>query len=207
VHGTPSGRLIEGQQLGPNVTPLDEGGEVFAFNTPTPLAAADQNTAGTSQGPFPGTDIYEWRDGRLLLVSDGITGWPDSFAGEGAPRVAGVSRDGRDVFFIVAAQYTPDALESYDRVYDARIGGGFSFPVAPPPCQLEVCQGAPKGAPGDVSPGTSSFSGPGNVKSHPRPKCRRGKVRRRGRCVRKHRKPFKRARHHRAANPNRGGAR
>jgi hypothetical protein len=206
VHGTSAGRLVEGQQLGPNVTPLAAAGDVFAFNTPTPLVTADQNTAGPGQGPFGGTDVYEWRDGRLLLISDGLTGWPDSFAGEGAPRAAGVSRDGRDVFFIAAAQYTPDALESYDRVYDARIGGGFSFPVAPQPCALEVCQGTPKGAPQDAFPGTSSFSGPGNVKSHPVRKCRRGKVRRRRRCVAKHRKRVKRA-NHRDANHNRRVAR
>jgi hypothetical protein len=206
VHGTPSGRLVEGQQLGPDVTPLDERGDVFAFNTPTPLVSADQNTAGPSQGPFVGTDVYEWRDGRQLLISDGLTGWPDSFAGEGAPRAAGVSRSGSDVFLIAAAQYTPDALESYDRVYDARIGGGFSFPVAPPPCQLEVCQGIPRGAPQDVAPGTSSFSGPGNVKPHPPRKCPRGKIRRRGHCVAKHHKRSRRA-HHRGANRNRRSAR
>ena len=205
VHGTSAGRLVEGQQLGPNVTPLNEGGDVFAFNTPTPLVSADQNTAGAGHGPFGGTDVYEWRDGRLLLISDGLTGWPDSFAGEGAPRAAGVSRDGRDVFFIAAARYTPDALESYDRVYDARIGGGFSFPTAPQPCALEVCQGTAKGAPQDAFPGTSSFSGPGNVKSPPRRKCRRGKVRRRGRCVAKHRKRARGA-HRRSANHHHKGA-
>lgn len=208
VHGTPGGRLVEGQQLGPNVTPLDERGDVFAFNTPTPLVSPDQNTAGPSQGAFVGTDVYEWRDGRQLLVSDGLTGWPDSFAGEGAPRAAGVSRSGNDVFFIAAAQYTPDALESYDRVYDARAGGGFSFPVAPPPCQLEVCQGTPKGAPEDVLPGTGSFSGPGNVKASPTgPKCRRGKVRRRRHCVAKHRKRSRRAHRQRADGGNRRAAR
>jgi hypothetical protein len=193
VRGTPAGRLVEGQQLGPNVTPLDEEGDNFVFNTPTPLASADQNTAGAGQGAFVGTDVYEWRDGRLLLVSDGLTGWPDSFAGEGAPRAAGISRDGRDAFFIAAAQYTPDAIESYDRVYDARIGGGFSFPAAPQPCPLEVCQGTPKGAPQDAVPGTAGFSGPGNVKSPPQRKCRKGKVRRRGRCVAKHHKRARRA--------------
>lgn len=206
VRGTPAGRLVEGQQLGPNVTPLDEDGDDFAFSTPTPLVSADQNTAGSGQGAFVGTDVYEWRDGRPLLVSDGLTGWPDSFAGEGAPRAAGVSRDGRDVFFIAAAQYTADALESYDRVYDARVGGGFSFPAAPQPCPLEVCQGTPKGAPQDVLPGTAGFSGPGNVQSPQGRKCRRGKVRRKGRCVAKHHKRARRA-HRRVANHNRGAAR
>ena len=209
ARGTPTGRLVDGQQLGPNISPLDEKGDVFVFNTPTPLTSADQNTAGAGQGAFVGTDVYEWRDGRPLLITDGLTGWPDSLAGEGAPRAAGVSRNGRDAFFIAAAQLTPDAVESYDRVYDARIGGGFSFLGGTrEPCPLEVCQGTPKGAPEDLLPGTSGFSGPGNVKSPPPgPKCRRGEVRRRRHCAAKHRKRSRRGHHHRAASGNRRSAR
>jgi hypothetical protein len=207
VRGTPNGHLVEGQQLGPNLTPLDESGDTFIFNTPTPLVSADQNTAGSGQGAYVGTDVYEWRDGRQLLVSDGLTSWPDMPAGEGGPRAAGLSRSGRDAFFMAAAQYTPDALESFDRVYDARIGGGFSFPRAPQPCSLEVCQGTPKGAPEDLLPGTGSFSGPGNVKPHPRRRCRRGKVRRGRHCVAKRHKRSRHGHRHRAANRNRKGAR
>jgi hypothetical protein len=203
ARGTPTGRLVDGQQLGPNVTPLDEEGDVFVFNAPTALTPDDQNTAGAAQGPFVGTDVYEWRDGRLLLVTDGLTAWPDSLFGEGAPRAAGVSRNGRDAFFIAPAQLTPDAVESYDRVYDARIGGGFSFPGgAQELCPLEVCQGAPKGAPQDALPGTAGFSGPGNVKPLPPRKCRKGKVRRKGHCVVKRHRRARRA-HHQAANTRR----
>ena len=67
------------------------------------------------------------------------------------------------IFFLAATQYTQDALDGYQRLYDARIGGGFEFPKSPPPCPLEVCQGTPKGAPEEQAPGSGSFSGPGNA--------------------------------------------
>ncbi|MET0304959.1 MAG: hypothetical protein ABW196_01870, partial [Solirubrobacterales bacterium] len=44
-------------------------------------------------------------------------------------------------------------------------------------------QGAPR-APEDPTPASAAFEGQGNVKATPTaPRCRKGKVRRRGRCV------------------------
>ncbi len=148
--------------IGPNQTPLSADGETFAFATPTPLLGVDQNTAGPEQDALRGTDVYEWRDGRLLLVTDGLTNWPASLTA--IPHVNGVTPSGRDITFNAAARYTPDALDDYQRLYDAKIGGGIEFPKPPPPCPLEVCQGTPKGAPEEQAPGTSSFSGEGNAK-------------------------------------------
>ena len=51
---------------------LDAVGD-FAFTTSTPLVSADQNTARSGQDPSRGDDLYEWRDGRLLLVTDGTS--------------------------------------------------------------------------------------------------------------------------------------
>jgi hypothetical protein len=151
---------------GPNITPVSDDGSVFAFATPTPLVKADQNTPGPGGNPRSGTDIYEWRDGRLLLVSDGLTNWPATETGIQVPVVDGVGRSGRDLYFTAAAQYTPDALDGFARLYDARIGGGFEFPTPPKPCPLEVCQGTPKGAPEEAAPATRGFSGPGNAQPH-----------------------------------------
>jgi NHL repeat len=158
---------------------LDEAGQTAAFATPTALVSGDQNSAGAGQDPKVGQDVYEWRDGRLLLVTDGLTDWS-----AGGPIATAISPSGRDLFFNAYAQYTPDALDAYQRVYDARIGGGFTYPKAPPPCPLEVCQGTPKGTPEERAPGTGSFVGPGNATVKPA-SCRKGKVRRRGRCVAK----------------------
>jgi hypothetical protein len=138
---------------------LSADGDTYAFTTTAPLLPADQNTARAGEDPNAGKDLYEWRDGKLLLVTDGNTSW----SGFG-PRLSGISPSGRDVYFTVWQRLTADAPDSFGRLYDARIGGGFEFPVPPPPCALEVCQGEPKGAPGDVTGASELNTGPGNVK-------------------------------------------
>jgi hypothetical protein len=189
--------------LGSNRGPLSADGGDFAFATPTPLVAADQNTAGAGQDPAAGTDVYEWREGKLLLVSDGLSNWP---VGQ-TPRVAGITPSGHDIFFAAAAQYTQDALDGYSRLYDARIGGGFEFPRPPKPCPLEVCQGTPKGAPEEAAPGTATVAGVGNVSSAGRVSCAKPKrkVRKGGktRCV----KPARNRHVHKRTNHSRRAAR
>jgi hypothetical protein len=181
---------------GANISPLTSDGDFF-FVTPTPLYPADQNTAPSGQDPLNGDDLYEWRDGRLLLVTDGKT---ETKLGE-YPEFAGVSADGRNVFFNQWAALTPDAIDSVQRLYDARVGGGFEFPPAPVPCSLEACQGIASPPPSDGTPASLSFSGPGNqvnkevspklcgggkcVKSHQQKRCVKGKVLKHGKCVKK----------------------
>ncbi len=185
-----------------NLTPLADDG-TFAFATTTPLVGADQNTPGVGQNPQAGTDVYEWRDGRQLLVSDGLNNW----SGGIVPDVVGVSPSGHDVYFAASTQYTPDALDAFRRFYDARIGGGISFPPPPKPCPLEVCQGTPKGAPEEQAPGTGTFVGPGNVAGTPPARCRKGKVRRKGRCVAKKSQRAKKHAQSKRANHDRRNAR
>ncbi len=190
-----------GENAGANKTVLSADGSIFAFATPYALLPADQNTARAGQNPVVGTDVYEWRAGRLLLITDGLTQWPP----DSQPGVTAISPSGNDVFFLAAAQYTPDALDSYMRLYTARIGGGFEFPPPPKPCPLEVCQGTPKGAPAEQAPGTGSFTGPGNVSAPARRSCPKGmrKVRKGGktRCskTRGEKRNHKRAKHQRRA--------
>jgi hypothetical protein len=188
-------------EAGANKTALAADGETFAFSTATPLVGADQNTARTGEETSVGTDVYEWRDGRQLLVSDGLTRWPD----DEKPVPSAITPSGRDLFFTAPAQYTADAIDGFRRLYDARIGGGIEFPAAPKPCPLEVCQGTPKGAPEEPTPGTSSFQAPGNPAKKAKG-CPKGRVRKHGRCgVKSHKGKAKS--HRRAAGPNRGSAR
>ncbi len=188
---------------GPNLTPLSDDGDL-AFSTPTALVPADQNTARPGRDPNVGRDIYEWRDGRLLLVTDGLTAGVDKLYG--GPSVAGVTPSGRDIFFTQPARLTPDATDAYRRLYDARIGGGFDFSPPPPPCPLDACQGTPKGAPEESRPASADFAGAGNASPAPSTRCRKGKVRRRGRCVaKKHKQRAKRAKQR--ADHNRRAAR
>jgi hypothetical protein len=181
--------------VGPNQTPLAADGNTIAFTTPTALVPIDQNTAAPGQSADRGMDAYEWRDGRLLLVSDGLTNWAGS---NSVPSVEGITPSGKDILFSAAAPYTPDALDDYQRLYDAKIGGGIEFPKPPPPCPLEVCQGTPKGAPEEAAPGTGSFAGQGNAK--PKRASHKKKHKKR------HRKAHKKASQQRA-NDNRRTAR
>jgi WD40-like Beta Propeller Repeat len=181
--------------------PTSADGMTVAFPTATPLIGSDQNTPKAGTDPRVGTDIYEWRDGRLLLVTDGLTSWASrggQFAAE-SPRIAAIDPSGRDIFFSAPVAYTPDALDGYRRLYDARIGGGIDFPEQPTPCPLEVCQGTPKGAPEESPPGSSDFLGAGNAVADPN-SCSKARVRRHGRCAarsRKHKRARTRANHHR----------
>lgn len=180
-------KVVESTTFRP--APLSVDGQTLAFATPEPLLPADLNTASGGQKPEQGNDVYEWRDGRVSLVTDGATTW-SSNQGGGAdetedPVVAGVSTSGRDIFFTATAAYTPDAPDTYRRLYDARIGGGFDFPEPPPPCPLELCQGPPSPTPEDPDSASSGHVGPGNaVPVFPKRKpCHKPKVRRHGRCV------------------------
>jgi len=196
----PRGEVLEGvagNGPGANLGFLDAAGDVFAFSTPTALVAADQNTAGAGQSSEAGEDVYEWRDGRLLLVSDGLTNWPGN-----TPRVIGVTPSGHDIFFIEAAQLTHDALDGYSRLYDARIGGGFEFPPPPKPCPLEVCQGIPKGAPEEAAPGTATIAGVGNATAQ-KTKAKKHKAKKHQK--KHHKKQAKKM--HRKAKSNRGAGR
>jgi hypothetical protein len=195
----PDGSLPRGDAASSGHSTSD-GGDI-AFTTPTPLASTDQNTASPKQKPGVGNDVYEWREGRLLLVSDGLLNWPEE---GGGPQASWITPSGRDVFFTEAAELTPDALDGYKRLYDARIGGGFEFPRPPQPCPLEVCQGTPKGAPEEQAPGTQYLQGAQQA-TPTEGRCGKAKVRRKGRCVAKHKKQHTRkpAQHKRAKHDRR----
>jgi len=181
--------MVDEQQVGPNSTALSAAGDLV-FKTTTPLVDADQNSAGPGQDPTVGADIYEWRDGQQLLITDGTTArGTGPFA---QPGIAGITPSGNDVYFLVTSQLTADALDSNKRLYDARVGGGFQFPVPPPPCDLETCQGETPPPPREVSPASGQVAGPGNLA--PAKRVHRHKRR----CVRKVRHGKKRCVRHQA---------
>ncbi len=174
-------RFGPGPRYAPRVV-LDSG-QVF-FETVNPLAGGDVNGF---------QDVYEFHAGSFRLISSGTAAGGSTFVD--------ASIDGSDVFFI-----TPDPLVGRDRdgsspsIYDARIEGGFAEPPPPPePCNGEdSCRaGGAATAPPASPSATATFAGSGNVKVKP---CKRGKVRRGEKCVKK---KHRHHRHHRAGN-NRG---
>jgi hypothetical protein len=165
----------------------DDGNHVF-FNSKDALAP------GASEGS---TNLYEWERGQvyLLLASH-------SEAESAGALILDSSASGDDVFVSSVAQLAPSDVDNALDVYDLRVGGGFPTPPTPPtPCDpaADQCQGGSSLAPAASDPASAGFSGPGNppASNKPRPKgCRKGQVRRHGKCVKRNK---------RAASNNRGG--
>jgi len=123
-------------------------------------------------------DVYRWSEGELSLVSPGNSEDDSWYSGNGI--------DGRDVFFTTTARIDPREIDEQDfDIYDARVGGGFPYSPPPPPCDVlgHQCRPAVPAVPEPRAATTTSPTA-GNVKGKPKPrKCRKGKVRRKGRCV------------------------
>jgi len=171
---------------------ISDNGTAF-FTTLTPLLAADENTV---------TDIYEFRQGELRLITTG-KGTTNSILSD-------ASVDGSTVFFNTQEALAPQDKEpGIKKIYAARVGGGFPYEPPPAPCDFNAgaCEGAPSTAPETPGAGTAAFEGPGNPKPGAKSRCPKGKrkVRAKGktRCVKRH----GRAHHKRNANHNRRAGR
>jgi hypothetical protein len=101
------------------------------------------------------TNIYEYHDGNVYLISDGHD------LSERGVKLAGTDASGDDVFFSTVDRLVPQDADSNFDIYDARIGGGFYAPPAPAECVSDGCQGALSAAPVLLSPG-SEFQAGGN---------------------------------------------
>jgi len=161
---------------------MTDDGRVF-FNTPDQLVLRDTNE---------NEDGYEWEDGIAQLVSSGTSIFDSG--------LLGVTADGKDAFFftrekLVAKDLNGEAM----KLYDAREEGGFfEVPQQPPCAASDECHGpSSQAAP---PPQIGTFKGSGGQFKAPAPgKCRRGFVRRHGKCVRKghHKRRRHHKRHHR----------
>lgn len=174
-----NGGVILGE--GPNLHFVSDAGQVF-FETGEALLPRD--TDGV-------TDVYEYEyGGGLHLISAG-TSSRESFLLDSTP-------SGSDVFFLTRQKLIPrDNFQEANKIYDARVDGGFPEPAVPPACTTpEGCRGANASLPSLYgAPASQTFNGAGNlapleskpaaVKTKTKPKrCGRGSVKRKGRCVR-----------------------
>jgi hypothetical protein len=167
--------------------PVSEDGSYVFFDTANALVPQ----------AVPGrVHVYEWHEGTISLIS--------SASDPGNAFFLGSSPDGSDVFFGTHAQLVPQDTDSSGDLYDARIDGGF-VGQAPPVCTGTGCQGVPAPAPLFATPASVTFNGPGNLapppppatpiaKPKPKPKakkCRRGLVKKNGKCVKATRRSAK----------------
>jgi hypothetical protein len=164
---------------------LSEDGQRLYFNAYDSLVPGDTNgKADVYQWEAPGkgdcteaSDSYSSSNGGCIaLISSGQSS-SDSELFDATP-------SGSDVFFSTSSSLVPQDSGLVD-VYDARVNGGFAPPPTPPAsCEGEACQGTPT-PPNDPTPASASFQGAGNVAKEPasKPRCSKGKARRKGRCV------------------------
>jgi hypothetical protein len=143
----------------PLIRNLNTEGDRAFFNSRSPLLAADRNSA---------SDVYEWHDGKISLISDGV----DSTGSY----LYAASADGRDVFFSTSGNVLP---QDYDNggvdIYDARSGGGFAEPApGASGCSGESCQRSSSAARSATKIGSNLYAGP----STPRPAKKKKKKRR-----------------------------
>jgi hypothetical protein len=113
------------------------------------------------------TNVYEYREGNVYLVSDGH----DASLYSNSPTVHlfGIDPSGRDAFFVTADPLVPEDGETQEALYDAREAGGFPAPLVSAGCTGETCRGAAGATPQLQLPGSAGQLAGGNVASPPPP--------------------------------------
>jgi hypothetical protein len=125
---------------------VSNSGQVF-FDTQTPLVEEARN--GLS-------NVYEYEDGELNLLSSGTAGSPSFFYD--------ASVDGGDVYLITAQALAPGGSTAELSIYDAKVDGGFPAPPSgSEPCAGEGCSGVQSIAPRPPAISSASISGQGNL--------------------------------------------
>jgi hypothetical protein len=208
AHGDPSGGNGETFADAP-VIPLQPFGGVDLPTAADSALAVSENgssvfftsaAALAPQAEAGSTNVYEYHAGDVYLLSGGN----DASVFGVTPTVAlfGVDPAGGDVFFTTASQLVPQDGETQMALYDAREGGGFPSPALEPNCAGEACRGPSGETSQPQLPETASQAGGGNLmggrevspaptsaakpKPHTKAKrCKKGRVRQKGKCVRK----------------------
>jgi DNA-binding beta-propeller fold protein YncE len=183
---------------------LSDSGRLF-FNATDSLVPQDSNGTG---------DVYQYeppQGGEAEPPSDTCTtssltyspasqGCVDLISSGTSAEESGfldASESGSDVFFFTNAKLSAQDADTSRHVYDAHACTAASPcppppPPAPPACAGDACQ-SPVGAPNDATPGSLTFSGPGNVASaltapakkttKKTVKCKKARKLRHGKCV------------------------
>jgi hypothetical protein len=179
--------------LGPTLVPgwsnvyegpryLSDDGSRFFLTTFDALVRADENgKRDVYEFERPGTGSCSTQSDSYDPVSGGCHFLISSGRSEDESYFIDASSDGRDAFFSTRGALVGwDGNENFD-VYDAREGGGFPEPSQAPSCQGEGCK-PPASLPPSIS-SPPSFEGPGNPPA--RKPCKKGQVRKHGKCVKK----------------------
>jgi hypothetical protein len=177
---------------------LTDSGRIF-FTTHDPLVAADTDNL---------MDAYEWElkgsgtcteespsfdtgiGACLALISAGTSSFNSG--------LLSADRSGKDAYFFTRDRLVPqDANGPTMKIYDAREDGGFSYLFPGTDCKAsDECHGASSPAPPPIAVGSESGT-PHNARH--RKRCPKGKIRRHGKCIKRHRHGG-RHKHHRGGH-------
>ncbi len=134
-----------------------------------------------SQGmtiPAPGAGIrsvYAYHDGEVHPIYGGN--------GTGGAVLLGASDSGEDVFFSTTDRLLPTDTDTQEDIYDARIGGGFPLAAGRVAfCSGDACHGAASPPPPAPALATPTFE----AHEPPVTTCKKGFVKKRGKCVKRH---------------------
>lgn len=155
-----------GNKLHPPPSLVVSGGEPKVFFT-----SRDGLAPGAPEGP---SSIYEWVHGQVFFIAQAVAGTlapsRQNTDTSKAIQFVGASENGNDAYLVTA---TPLNWEDHDQrfsVYDARVGGGFAQPSAPPapcvPTDEGSCQGSSSPEATTPPAATSTYQGSGNAKKH-----------------------------------------
>jgi hypothetical protein len=164
---------------------VSDDGSTVVFSSSGALSPRAVNDLQPQPGPL---DVYESHDGQVSLLSTG-----HSLTSDEQPTI---TPSGRDVLFTSTENILPQDSDGLKSLYDARVGGGFPAALVPAGgCTGDSCQGPPSVPNLLGAPASATFSGLGNptpaastpaVKPKAKPKakkCKKGYVKRKGKCV------------------------
>jgi hypothetical protein len=174
----------EGQPSTDSVLPehgsgLTDDGRVF-FNTGEQLVLRDTNE---------NLDAYEWSPERNVIGGCAVAAGCQQLISSGTSifdsGMLGVTAEGKDAFFFTREKLTDEDFNGEAmKIYDAREGGGFfKLPEEPPCAAADECRGAATQA--ATPPQIGTFKGTGGQAKPAGKRCRKGFVKRHGKCVKK----------------------
>jgi hypothetical protein len=139
-------------------------------------------------------DVYEWEaQGKGSCTKlGGCIGPISSGTSEGGASFVDASATGADVFFLTDGALVKGDPPGKVDLYDARIGGGFPPPEEEEICVGDDCQPLPP-EPEDPTPGSLR---PGDPNPPLRKACKKGTVRKKGKCVKKKAHKKHKRKHH-----------
>jgi hypothetical protein len=180
-------RLITGQGHLPQPRYMLDSGRLY-FDSQDALSQFDTNDGVEDVYEFEpeGTGGCTREGGCVAMISGGRSGFDSN--------LLAVDASGANVFFTTRDKLVSSDTDDLIDLYDAREGGGFAFESQLPqgPCQGEGCQTPPPTTP--EMPPSSQLPKEGNV---PPVKCKKGQVKKNGKCVKKQK--------HKPKNNKKGG--